>query len=210
MKLATRSIIVAAALAVLALPAAASAHVTVNPREAEQGGFTKLAFRVPNERDVGTVKLEINFPAEHPIQFVSVRPHPGWTYAIEQAKLATPIKTDEGEVTEAVSKITWSGGPIKAGEFDEFEVSVGPLPADIDTLVFKALQTYENGEVVRWIDEPATGGAEPEHPRPCSPLPPAPRTMTPRRPRMSLPTMSLVRTMSTTRSAPGSSVVASA
>ena len=28
----------------------ASAHVTVNPREAVQGGYAKLAFRVPNEK----------------------------------------------------------------------------------------------------------------------------------------------------------------
>lgn len=33
-------------------------------------------------------------------------------------------------------------------------------------MVFKALQTYSNKEVVRWIEEPAEGGEEPESPAP--------------------------------------------
>jgi hypothetical protein len=47
------------------------------------------------------------------------------------------------------------------------------LPTDTDQLVFKALQTYDNGEVVRWIDTPAPGAAEPEHPAPVLTLTPA-------------------------------------
>lgn len=45
-------------------------------------------------------------------------------------------------------------------------MSMGPLPTDTDQLVFKALQTYDNGEIVRWIDTTAPGGPEPEHPAP--------------------------------------------
>ena len=33
-------------------------------------------------------------------------------------------------------------------------------------MVFKALQTYSDGNVVRWIEEPVDGGEEPEHPAP--------------------------------------------
>lgn len=157
-----------AAGAALVLPAASAfAHVTVNPRSATQGGYTKLAFRVPNEADkANTTKVEIDLPADHPIASVSVRPHPGWTYTVEKTKLANPVKSDDGEIAEAVTKITWSGGVIKPGEFDEFEVSAGPLPSDVDSLTFKALQTYSDGEIVRWIDEATPGGAEPDHPAP--------------------------------------------
>ena len=42
-------------------------------------------------------------------------------------------------------------------------MSLGPLPT-ADQIVFKALQTYSDGEIVRWIDEAA--GAEAEHPAP--------------------------------------------
>lgn len=56
----------AAVVVFLAAPGA-FAHVTVNPRTAEPGGFTKADFRVPNERDAdSTVQVEIAFPAEHP------------------------------------------------------------------------------------------------------------------------------------------------
>lgn len=159
----------------LALAGAASAHVTVNPRSAEQGGYTKVAFRVPNERDTAsTTVLEINFPTDHPIRSVSTRAVPGWTSTVQKTALAQPITTEGGEqITETVSKITWTGGKIAPGTFEEFDVSLGPLPTDTDQLVFKALQTYDNGEVVRWIDAPTPGAAEPEHPAPVLTLTPA-------------------------------------
>jgi uncharacterized protein YcnI len=158
----------------LTLAGVASAHVTVNPRTAQQGGYTKVAFRVPNERDTAsTTQLEVNFPTDHPLAFVSTRAVPGWTSTVQKATLATPITTDEGQITETVSKITWTGGKIAPGTFEEFDVSIGPLPTDTDQLVFKALQTYDNGEVVRWIDTAAPGAAEPEHPAPVLKLTPA-------------------------------------
>jgi uncharacterized protein YcnI len=145
------------------------AHVTVNPKEAAQGGYAKLAFRVPNEKDsASTVKLEVTIPTAAPIASVSVKPVAGWTAKTETAKLATPVKTDDGELTEGVSKITWTAAntaaAIAPGQFQEFEISAGPLP-EVDQIVFKSLQTYSDGEIVRWIEEPAAG-AEPEHPAP--------------------------------------------
>jgi uncharacterized protein YcnI len=157
----------AAGAALVLSATSAFAHVTVNPREATQGGYAKLAFRVPNERDnASTTKLEINFPADHPFASVSVRPQAGWTYTVDKTTLATPIKSHDHEIAEAVSRITWTGGAIKPGEFNEFEVSVGPLPSDVDSLTFKALQTYSDGEIVRWIEEATPGVSEPERPAP--------------------------------------------
>ena len=155
-----------AGLVLIASPA--SAHVTINPDEAAQGGFTAVSFRVPNERDdSGTTSLTVEFPADHPIRSVSVKPKPGWTANVERAPLPEPVADDGGdEITEAVSRITWTGGRIAPGEFDEFDVSMGPLPDDTDELVFKTLQTYESGEVVRWIEEPGPGSEEPEFPAP--------------------------------------------
>jgi uncharacterized protein YcnI len=158
-----------AGLLVLAAAPMASAHVTVNPGEAPKGGYTKLTFRVPNERDdAGTTRLEVGIPTDHPIRSVSVKPKQGWSYEVEKTKLDKPITTKSGDqVTEVVSKITWTGGVIKPGEFEEFDVSAGPLPDDADFVLFPAIQTYQGGEVVRWIDEPAAAGAEePEHPAP--------------------------------------------
>jgi periplasmic copper chaperone A len=155
-------------VAVLGFAAPASAHVTVNPSTATQGGFAKLSFRVPNEKaTAGTVKLEVTIPENAPIAFVSVKPVAGWTAQVERRTLTTPVKVHGADVTEAVSKITWTaaaGIAIQPGEFQEFDVSAGPLP-EVDQIVFKALQTYSDGDVVRWIDEP-TDGVELEHPAP--------------------------------------------
>ncbi|MEV0660281.1 YcnI family protein [Actinomadura luteofluorescens] len=156
-----------AALSVIGLATAASAHVSVNPKTAEQGSYTKVSFRVPNERDdASTTKLVVNLPTDHPLSSVSVRPLPGWTVKVEKSKLPTPVKTEGGELTEAVTRITWSGGEIEPGRFEEFDVSMGPLPTDTDQLVFKADQTYSGGEVVKWEEPPAEGANEPEHPSP--------------------------------------------
>jgi periplasmic copper chaperone A len=156
--------------AVLLAASPASAHVTVNPSNATQGGYTKLTFRVPNEKDSATTTtLEVNLPQDTPIASVSVKPIPGWTATATKSKLDKPIKSDDGEITEAVTKIVWTANSpdaaIQVGQFQEFDVSVGPLP-EVDKIVFEALQTYSDGDVVRWIEEPAADGKEPDHPAP--------------------------------------------
>ncbi|MBM3673667.1 MAG: YcnI family protein [Actinobacteria bacterium] len=151
----------------LGVASPAFAHVTVQPGEASQGGFTTVAFQVPNERDdANTVQLEVTLPLDNPVAFVSTEPVPGWTIQVERSTLPKPLVSEDGEITEAVSKITWSGGSITPGSFQRFPVSVGPLPKTA-SLEFKAVQTYSNGEIVRWIDETPASGEEPEHPAPA-------------------------------------------
>ncbi|GAA2059363.1 YcnI family protein [Catenulispora yoronensis] len=162
-----------AAVSLVAAAAVASAHVTVNPNTAQQGAYTKVSFRVPNEeKDQSTTSVEVDLPTDHPIASVSVKPVPGWTATATTSALATPIKTDDGDVTQAVTKIVWTGGKIDPGQFQEFDVSLGPLPTDTDQIVFKALQTYSDGTVVRWIDVPPAG-QEADHPAPVLHLTPA-------------------------------------
>jgi len=166
-----RSIIVIGIVAGVLLAGAvpAWAHVSVSPSEATRGGFATLTFQVPNETDnANTTKVAVQFPQDHPIADASVRVVPGWTAAVTKKELTTPVTTDEGDtLTEAVNTITWTatGAGIAPGYFEQFQVSVG-LPAEGDTLTFPALQTYSNGDVVRWIDPTTPGGAEPEHPAP--------------------------------------------
>jgi uncharacterized protein YcnI len=157
----------AGAAATLLLAQAAAAHVTVNPNTASQGGYAKLAFRAPTESaTASTTSLEVDLPTDHPILSVLTQPVPGWTARVVKTKLAKPLTGEDGQVTEAVSSITWTGGSIPPGQFQEFNVSVGPLPKDTDKLVFKALQTYSDGTVVRWIDLPTAAVPKPEHPAP--------------------------------------------
>jgi uncharacterized protein YcnI len=163
--------------AVLLVAGAASAHVTVSADDATEGGYAKVTFRVPNETDnTTTTKVQVFFPPSQPLASVSIQPHPGWSYRVKTTKLANPISSDDGQVTQAVSEVDWTADSkasgIKPGEFDEFDVSAGPLPK-ATSMVFKALQTYSDGTVVRWIDPTTPGGPEPEHPAPTLVLSPA-------------------------------------
>ena len=159
---------VAGALALLLLVAEPlSAHVTVQPPEVEQGGFAKLTFRVPNERDAAaTVELRVQLPQDHPFTSVSVKPKQGWEVEVTSRTLDTPLDNHGEEVTEVASEITWSGGRIEPGQFDEFEVSVGRIPTDVDQLFFPAIQVYDNGEEVGWIELPTEDGEELDNPAP--------------------------------------------
>ncbi|MFV0128964.1 YcnI family protein [Streptomyces sp. HMX112] len=159
-----------AASCVLLLSGTAFAHVSVQPQgQAAKGGYATVNFKVPNERDnASTVKLEVSLPAEHPLASVMPQPVPGWKVEVTKTKLAKPLEVHGKKITEAPSKITWTaaGSKIGTGEFQQFPVSMGRLPEDADRLVFKALQTYDNKEVVRWIEEPEEGSPEPETPAP--------------------------------------------
>jgi uncharacterized protein YcnI len=138
-------------LAALAMPAAAAAHVTINPGEWEAGGFARFALRVPNERDnADTTEVTVQFPEN--VISASFQPVPGWERTIEMAQLDEPIE-EEGEepITERIASVTWSGGTVAPGEFQEFGVSFQVPETPGEELVFPSIQTYSNGEVVRWI-----------------------------------------------------------
>ncbi|MCW2974045.1 MAG: hypothetical protein JWN72_2318 [Thermoleophilia bacterium] len=162
-----------AALAIFAIAApVASAHVTASTSgDAVKGGYTVVTFRVPNETEgAETTQLEVKFPQG--IAGASVQPVAGWTANVETAKLDEPIKTDDGELTEGVSLIKWSGGKIAPGEFQEFRVSIKlPDEGELgDLLFFPTLQTYSDGEVVKWIEKPATADSTDELDKPSPKL----------------------------------------
>lgn len=160
----------ATALLALASAAPAFAHVTVNPDEAVAGERARLTFRVPTESDTAsTVAVEVHFPEEAPVPSVSTAVVPGWSVEVTYRELDQPLDDGHGgQVTEVVEAITWTADDpsvgIPPGQFGEFTVSLGPLP-DVDEIALPALQTYSDGEIVRWIDRPQPG-VEPELPAP--------------------------------------------
>jgi uncharacterized protein YcnI len=174
------AVLTVTAAAVLGFAGPASAHVSVSSDTTPtRGGEATLTFLVPNEKDTArTVKVELDLPQDTPIASVSVKPLPGWTATVQTMKLATPLTNDDGaQITEAVSQIVWTAAPgseIGPGQFQEFEISAGPLP-DVNQVVFKALQTYSDGDIVRWIDEPGPGVSEADlqHPAPILKLAPS-------------------------------------
>jgi uncharacterized protein YcnI len=133
---------------VLAAAGGASAHVTVHSADAKPGGSGTLVFKVPNEEsNATTTKIEIDLPTDTPLSDVTAQAPSGW----------------QASVTG--TQIVFSGGTISGDDDQEFPVKVGKLP-NTDKVVFKAVQTYSNGDVVRWIEQSAEGAPEPAHPAP--------------------------------------------
>ncbi|OZC75520.1 nuclear export factor GLE1 [Rhodococcus sp. 06-418-1B] len=143
-----------ASLALVVGAGAASAHVTVAAPDAAQGGYAVLTFRVPTESDTAaTSSVRVELPG---LNSARTQPIPGWTSVVD--------KNAEGLATA----VTWTAGPgaeVLPGQFQQFLLSAGPLPEE-DTVSFPAVQTYNDGEVVEWTEEPAADGSEPEYPAP--------------------------------------------
>ena len=97
----------AVATTVLALSSPALAHVTVQPEgEAAKGGYAVIDFKVPNERDnASTTKLEVSFPADHPLASVMPQPVDGWKIEVTRAKLDKPLELHGNKITaESMTK----------------------------------------------------------------------------------------------------------
>ena len=161
--------------AILVLPGIAQAHVTVQPGTVEGGGFSVVAFRVPNERDnASTTQLRVTLPHDQPFGSVQTTPVPGWRTTTSSRHLDKPIEIFGEQLDSVVSEVTWTatGGGIRPGQFQDFELSLGQLPNSGD-LVFNTLQTYSDGEKVNWNQVSADPSVEPEHPAPILTITPA-------------------------------------
>jgi uncharacterized protein YcnI len=158
------TIVAALAAGALAIPAAAQAHVTLQPKTQTAGAYTVLNVRVPNERDTtSTTKVRVEFPAG--IYSVSYAAQAGWKIAVKKSKLATPVQTADGPITERVSSVTFTGsgkglGAIAPGQFKEFPLSL-QMPATPGTLTFPTYQWYTGGELVKWTGAPSAATPAP-------------------------------------------------
>jgi len=142
-------LLLAAAAVALALPALASAHVTVKPPFVEAGVATEISFAAPNERaPSATVGLSTTAPPG--VEIVSAGAPAGWA------------------ATVAGSTVTWRGGRIEGARVVSFPVRV-LARVRAGTYAFSSEQRYSDGGVVRWKASfsvlPAEGSAAPEqHP----------------------------------------------
>jgi uncharacterized protein YcnI len=148
-----RHVVLPAIASALALAPSAGAHVTVNPGAVPADSFARFAIRVPNERgNASTTKLAVRLP--NGLVLVSFQPKAGWQRTVTMRKLAKPVTVEGEQVTEQVGIVTWQGGKIGPGEFDEFGMSAKVPDAVGTKLSFPTVQTYSNGEIVRWIGPP--------------------------------------------------------
>lgn len=163
------SALLTAAAVVLAAPLAASAHVRVDPATAVPGGYTTLTFKVPNESaTASTNRVEVDLPTDTPFSSVTYQPVPGWSAEVIEGALPEPVTVGDATLTRAPLSVVWTaddGVGIVDGQFQEFPISVGPVP-DTDQVLLPAHQGYTDGSVVDWVDAPLESGEEPELPAP--------------------------------------------
>jgi uncharacterized protein YcnI len=146
----------AAALALAAAPAAA--HNEWEPATAAPGSVIDLTLLLEDEQpDAGTTTVELHFP--RPITVAALPAVPGWTATVMDGELGGPA-----------GGVTWAGGPAPGDV--ELPIRLGPLPSEPGRLQFKTVQTYDNGEVDRWIDDWLEGAPEPPAPGPVLDLVP--------------------------------------
>ena len=121
------------------------AHITIWPKESAPGARERYIMRVPNEKQVATVRIEGEFPAELNVYDFEFKP--GWKIDFK--------KDDKGKITGA----TWTG-KIVPYEFVEFGM-LGLNPKDGASLTWKFVQFYEDG-----MKEEFTGPVGSRYPSP--------------------------------------------
>jgi len=152
-------------LLAVAVPLSASAHVTIDPGQAEPGSYTVVTVKVPNESDTAsTNRVELSLPTDTPFTSVRYVPVPGWTAELVTSKLPKPVTVGESTITEAITSVVWTAAPgseIGAGQLQLFPLSLGPVP-DTGSVSFPAAQGYTDGSTVDWDES----GSDAEHPAP--------------------------------------------
>ena len=139
------------------LPCAAFAHATVQPKQAEQNSYQRLAIGVTHGCEgSATTQVIITIPAS--LMGAKPMPKPGWTVETEVSDLAQSYFSHGKEIRRDVTMITWKGGKLLDQHFDEFVMQVkiwnksGPI-------FLPVTQLCEEGRL-DWNQVPASGSGK--------------------------------------------------
>jgi hypothetical protein len=139
------------AAALVVLPAVAGAHIEV---EADgppaSDGAVAVTVSAENECSAKLANVELDFPASPELTAVTAEPVDGWT-AVVTKKAGS----------EAVEKIVWTNSGQVDGDGD-YPITIGPVGADVKQIDFKGIDTCDDGEVTRWVQE----GEDSDYPAP--------------------------------------------
>jgi uncharacterized protein YcnI len=134
----------AVALGAVAAPGAA-AHVTVQPAASRPAELQRYRLIVPNERgSAATTGVDVKVPDG--VTFALVESVAGWRARVVR----------RGGV---IAELRWRGGRVPRDGYAELHF-IARNPVRTGPIAWKALQRYDDGDVVRWIgskdsDQPA-------------------------------------------------------
>jgi uncharacterized protein YcnI len=153
-----RHLIIGAVGAIVSIPA--SAHVTLETKQARVGASYKAVLRVPHGCDgSATTAIRVRVPDG----FVEVKPmpKPGWSLQIVRGRYHKPFTLRGATISEGATEVSWSGGKLPDAFYDEF-VFIGAIADNLEAgeaMYFKVVQECEKG-IHRWIDIPDAGQAQ--------------------------------------------------
>jgi periplasmic copper chaperone A len=150
------------AFAVL-LGSPASAHITLEGKQAAVGSYYKAVFAVPHGcAGSATIKIRVQIPEG----VIGVKPMPktGWNLETVKGKYAGEYQFHGSRLSEGIKEVAWGGGKLADDNFDEFVIStfLTDTLKPNTTLYFPVVQECEQG-ISRWIDIPAEGRAGQDH-----------------------------------------------
>jgi len=158
-----------AAAALVLLPGAAAADVTVAASRAESGARdVTITFRVTNDDPaVPTTGLEVFLPTARPLVGVAPVAPAGWTARVgttESTPVPTAPATAGAPVTAIAASVTWEGGALTGDGYAVFPIDVDRLPDGAGPLRFRVIQRFADGTAVEWSDLVPHGAPAPRHP----------------------------------------------
>lgn len=128
------------AAALMIAPSCALAHITVWPKQSVAGVHEKYVVRVPNEKQVDTVSIEVRFPPG--LRARSFEQKPGW--------MTQPLSDQSGEA----NGVRWTG-KLPPQQFIEFGLlAVNPKAAG--EIGWSAVQTFADGSRIEWSGAPGS------------------------------------------------------
>jgi periplasmic copper chaperone A len=137
----------------------ASAHITLENRQATIGSSYKAVFAVPHGcAGSATVKIRVQIPEG----VIAAKPMPkaGWNVELIKGKYAADYDYHGAKLSDGVKEVVWSGGKLPDDNYDEFVINTFLTSAlkPNTNLYFPVVQECEQG-ISRWIDIPADGDA---------------------------------------------------
>ena len=135
---------------------AASAHVTLENKEAVAGTSFKLVLRVPHDcSGAATTKLRVRIPEA--FRSAKPQPKPGWTLDVVVEKTAIGGGRGHDDAT-APQEVSWTG-VLEDSSYDEFVLWVSTAKtAPLDPIYVPIVQECGD-KVQRWIEIPSDGNA---------------------------------------------------